>query len=315
MGVFAPYLSLLTSDYVVFFLSGFAVAVLAVAGTGYLHRKFYRRNLSPSIYPLYDTLLVFGDSITQFGSSPGISGFVSHLSGFYSRRMDVLNRGFSGYNTRDALRIVSHVFPRTNNMSLSAKWAWRDFTIPDAPKPLQLCIIFFGANDARFAPYTQHVPLNEFSINLRKLVSLLRNPESEYYSPSTRILFVTPPAIGDKMVEEISRRDGHAPDRKNKVTRLYADAVKETGKDLGIPVVDIWTAIEDAVHGIRNPTLSSQDQQESTGNEADAVSPYEGYEQYLLDGLHLNARGNELLHKLLVAKITSVWPEMDPSAI
>ncbi|KAI9477619.1 SGNH hydrolase-type esterase domain-containing protein, partial [Coemansia mojavensis] len=202
-----------------------------------------------------------------------ISGFVSHLSGFYSRRMDVLNRGFSGYNTRDALRIVSHVFPRTNNMSLSAKWAWRDFTIPDAPKPPQLCIIFFGANDARFAPYTQHVPLNEFSINLRKLVSLLRNPESEYYSPSTRILFVTPPAIGDKMVEEISRRDGHAPDRKNKVTRLYADAVKETGKDLGIPVVDIWTAIEDA---------------------ADAVSQYEGYEQYLLDGLHLNARGNEL---------------------
>ncbi|KAJ2652321.1 isoamyl acetate-hydrolyzing esterase [Coemansia sp. RSA 1250] len=315
MGVFAPYLYLLTSDYVVFFLSGFAVAVLAIAGTGYLHRKFYRRNLSPSIYPLYDTLLVFGDSITQFGSSPGISGFVSHLSGFYSRRMDVLNRGFSGYNTRDALRIVSHVFPKTNNMSLSAKWAWRDFTIPDAPKPPQLCIIFFGANDARFAPYTQHVPLNEFSINLRKLVSLLRSPESEYYSPSTRILFVTPPAIGDKMVEEISRRDGHAPDRKNKVTRLYADAVKETGKDLGIPVVDIWTAIEDAVHGIRNPTLSSQDQQESTGNEADAVSPYEGYEQYLLDGLHLNARGNELLHKLLVAKITSVWPEMDPSAI
>ncbi|KAJ2852065.1 isoamyl acetate-hydrolyzing esterase [Coemansia brasiliensis] len=305
------------SDSIVLFLSGFAVAVLAIAGTGHLCRKFYRKNLSSPTYPLYDTLLVFGDSITQIGSSPGVSGFVNHLSGYYSRRMDVLNRGFSGYNTQDALRVASHVFPKTSTApSLATKWPLHDFTFPGAPKPPQLCIIFFGANDARFAPSSQHVPLDEFAINLRKIVSLLHSPESEYYSPSTRILFITPPPIGDRMFEDVSRRNGHAADRKNEVTKLYADAVKETGKAFRIPVVDIWTAIEDAVHGTQNPDLSSQEHQDNTSKaEAGTDNPYEGYEKYLLDGLHLTPAGNELLYKLIVAKITSTWPELDPSAI
>ncbi|KAJ2427207.1 isoamyl acetate-hydrolyzing esterase [Coemansia sp. RSA 2524] len=224
---------------------------------------------------MYDTLLAFGDSITQFGSNPNISGFVLHLSGYYSRRMDVLNRGFSGYNTRDALRVASHVFPRSKGM---------------------------------LAPYSQHVPLDEFYENLHKLVMLLRDPNSDYYSPDTRIVFITPPAVGDRMIEDVAGRNGYAPDRKNSVTKLYADAVKKVARKHDLPVVDIWTAIEDLVHGSAS-TDSPDCKTESNIAEHDvpteeaSVSPFEGYEKYLLDGLHLNRSGNELLFKLIVSEI------------
>ena len=48
------------------------------------------------------SILLFGDSITEYGF--GIEevrfGWASLLSSLYSRRADVLNRGFSGYNTK-----------------------------------------------------------------------------------------------------------------------------------------------------------------------------------------------------------------------
>ncbi|KAJ1844606.1 isoamyl acetate-hydrolyzing esterase, partial [Coemansia sp. RSA 2708] len=279
---------------------------------------------------MYDTLLAFGDSITQFGSNPGISGFVTHLSGYYSRRMDVLNRGFSGYNTRDALRIADRVFPKTRTPhQLVAGWPWHDFTFPETPKVPKLCLVFFGANDARLPPYSQHVPLEEFYGNLRRLAFLLRDPSSKHYSPETRIMFITPPAIGDRMIEAIARRNGHQPDRKNAVTKLYANAVKEVAAEMDMPVVDIWSAIEGLVHDSTTPGLPGDKLQDDKvgfveNHDAEAarylpektkVSPFEGYEKYLSDGLHLNSGGNELLFKLIVSKIKEAWPELDPAAI
>ncbi|KAJ1744602.1 isoamyl acetate-hydrolyzing esterase, partial [Coemansia sp. RSA 1591] len=153
-----------------------------------------------------------------------------------------------------------------------------------------------------------HVPLDEFYENLHKLVMLLRDPNSDYYSPDTRIVFITPPAVGDRMIEDVAGRNGYAPDRKNSVTKLYADAVKKVARKHDLPVVDIWTAIEDLVHGSAS-TDSPDCKTESNVAENDvpteeaSVSPFEGYEKYLLDGLHLNRSGNELLFKLIVSEI------------
>ena len=58
-------------------------------------------------------IVLFGDSITQqgFGWTGAAAGWASLLARDYSRRADVLNRGFSGYSTRMALDLLPGIFP------------------------------------------------------------------------------------------------------------------------------------------------------------------------------------------------------------
>jgi lysophospholipase L1-like esterase len=44
-------------------------------------------------------VVFFGDSITQHGFNNKINGWVSSMANWWTRRVDVLNRGFSGYNS------------------------------------------------------------------------------------------------------------------------------------------------------------------------------------------------------------------------
>ena len=75
---------------------------------------------------------------------------MSHL---WSRKVDVLNRGFSGYNSRWGLAIIDEVV-----ISLR----------PD------VIVIFFGANDAVVAEGETHVPLQEYKFNIEKMVLKIR---------------------------------------------------------------------------------------------------------------------------------------------
>lgn len=60
-------------------------------------------------------------------------------------------------------------------------------------------------------------------------------------------------------------------DRIFEETKLYAEAAKEVGAQVGVPVADVWTEIWEAA-----------------GRDERAC------ERYLLDGLHLNAAGYEV---------------------
>lgn len=55
-----------------------------------------------------DQFILFGDSITQ-GSYAQERGFAfgAELTNRYVRRLDVINRGFSGYNTAQALKVCT----------------------------------------------------------------------------------------------------------------------------------------------------------------------------------------------------------------
>ncbi|KAJ2799096.1 isoamyl acetate-hydrolyzing esterase [Coemansia guatemalensis] len=315
-----------------------AAAALIILSAVYLYAQMYRTSSSPhvvapAVYPMYDTLLAFGDSITQFGSNPRINGFVGELASYYSRRMDVLNRGISGYNTRQALAVVDQVFPKTvlprkhitsKILEPLGRWPHRDDTFPGTAKGPRLCLIFFGANDASLPFARQHIPLDEFSDNLRQMVTSLHDPSSVYYSPDTHILLITPPPVGDRMWEKDCKKHKIRVDRKNAVTKTYADAVKMVAKESGLPYVDLWTAIEFMVHNNRTdsaPTSSStQDNEYKTADSKETAksngtatdSPEDGYKEYLSDGLHLNAKGNKLLFYLIVGKIRSNWPYLNP---
>ena len=79
--------------------------------------------------------------------------WVASLSDYWSRKVDVVNRGFSGYNSRWGLSIIS-------NAVLSHR--------PD------LVVIFFGANDAVIPEGLTHVLLPDFISNIENMVLTLR---------------------------------------------------------------------------------------------------------------------------------------------
>ena len=60
-----------------------------------------------------------GDSITEYGSDPDKSGFITILQHHYVRAIDCVNRGLSGYNTKFVdLRNLLFVWITTINIFL-----------------------------------------------------------------------------------------------------------------------------------------------------------------------------------------------------
>jgi len=52
-----------------------------------------------------DTIVLFGDSLTQMSWNPELGGIGARVADLYARKLDVLNRGYSGYNTDWALPV------------------------------------------------------------------------------------------------------------------------------------------------------------------------------------------------------------------
>lgn len=173
--------------------------------------------------------------------------------------MDVLNRGFSGYNTDWALPILRQLLPTTKAQSKE------DCSIP-------LMTIFFGANDAALPFSPQHVPLERYESNIREMIELVKDPQSRYYNPKMRLILITPPPINEEQWGKHCAEQGDKLNRTNEVTRTYAECVVKIGKEANIPVADIWSHLMDKVNG---------DQK--------------GLSEYMLDGLHLNANGYKVI--------------------
>lgn len=114
-------------------------------------------------------IVLFGDSITQqgFGWTGAAAGWASLLARDYSRRADVLNRGFSGYSTRMALDLLPGIFPGAG--------AGAGGRAPDVTRgEVLFATVFFGANDAALPGERQHVPPEEYARNLRLIVEHVR---------------------------------------------------------------------------------------------------------------------------------------------
>lgn len=126
---------------------------------------------------------------------------------------------------------------------------------------MELLTIWFGANDAAPPPSPQHVPRDRYKANLVHLVNMVKSPTSAYYSPDTRIILITPPPVNTYQWAT----------RVFAETKLYAEAVREVGAEVGVPVADVWTEIWEAA-----------------GRDERAC------ERFLQDGLHLNAAGYEV---------------------
>lgn len=98
-------------------------------------------------------VLLFGDSITQHGWNTEIKGWACALAHHWFRRVDIFNRGYSGYNSRWAVSLLKEV------------------VLDEKPN---FITVFFGANDAVDPSVLQHVPLAEYDLNMRKIVLAIK---------------------------------------------------------------------------------------------------------------------------------------------
>lgn len=89
---------------------------------------------------------------------------------------------------------------------------------------------------------------------------MVRSPDSPHFSPSTRIILMTPPPVYTPL----------PCDRLFETTRAYADGVRSLALDEKVALADVWTALWEGV-----------------GKQEAAL------EKVLRDGLHLNKKGYE----------------------
>jgi lysophospholipase L1-like esterase len=190
-------------------------------------------------------------------------GWASLLASDYARRADVLNRGYSGYNTRHAVDMLPRVFSG-----------------PPAESCL-FCTIFFGANDAALPGQLQHVPVDEYGQNLVQIVKHIRGT---FQSNDFPILMITPPPFHAEAWMALKQFD--TPGRDNQVAKQYGDKVKEVAAGLpNCAVVDTWSLLD---------------------------GPLEKRNDYLSDGLHLNERGNRLVHQGIMEVLQKNFPRVLP---
>ncbi|KAF2846419.1 SGNH hydrolase [Plenodomus tracheiphilus IPT5] len=233
----------------------------------------------------YEQFFLFGDSITQesFNQDRGF-GFSAALQAAYIRRLDVVNRGFSGYNSRQALQVLPAIVPS-----------------PDEAK-IRFLTIFFGANDASLpdAPNKQHVPLDEYKDNLEKIIT---HPKIVAHNP--RIILIAPPPINEHLWWPRDQSNGYTSvSRLASTTKVYAEAVCHVGEKLNVPVVNLWkafmakTELKADAWKLGDPVPGSLD-----------VPQNDALVELMYDGLHFNPAGYNIFFQEVIKLIEAQWPD------
>jgi isoamyl acetate esterase len=209
------------------------------------------------------SFVLFGDSITQQSFSLSC-GWALPIADAYATSVDVMNRGFSGYNSRWAAAVAKNVITT------------RLFS------QLELVTVFFGANDC-VSPglpgdwSRQHVPVDEYEANLRRIVTHVQNLENRDRS-APRVILIAPPPVDEeawlrRTVEKWAGVNGlRAEDipcnRRLDSVKAYAAAAQRVAAATNVPFIDLCN---------------------------DMLASSSDWKAYLSDGLHLNASGAAFL--------------------
>lgn len=174
------------------------------------------------VAPARPQFVLFGSSIVQLSYSH--SGWGSFLSDIYSRKADILLRGYYGWNSRRALQVLHQVFPK------------------DAATQPSLVIVYFGGNDS-MGPHSSgmgpHVPLQEYIANMRKILVHIQS-----LSEKTRIIVLSCPPVNEEKVRGNTSAIFSELVRTNELCRSYSDACIKLCKELGVKVVDLFNALQ-----------------------------------------------------------------------
>ena len=265
------------------------------------------------------SILLIGDSITQqsFGMN-GKIGWGSLLASVYQRRADVLARGYFGYNTNHALQILPRILSSVSS-SYSASYSY---------SPIVFCTILFGSNDAVDYGQLQHVPIEQYRKNMKKIIQDVREhitlqqqqqEEEEHLNnisydgsnsttllpplpplppPPPPIIVMTPPPVHEESWAAF--KGVEISTRKNNNIRRYGHVVKEVVSELQrqqhpkscyYEVLDIWELLNGA---------SSEDPNN------------ERIVKYVTDGVHLNEDGNRIIYDGIMNLLKEKFPHVLP---
>ena len=101
-----------------------------------------------------------------------------------------------------------------------------------------------GTNDAVRPPYPHHVPLSQYRANLISI--LTHHSLLAHKSSSLRLILVTPAPLHECQSLETDLKKGFEGARRAEgSTALYAQAVRDVGGELGVPVLDLWKLVDE----------------------------------------------------------------------
>ncbi|KAL3232314.1 Isoamyl acetate-hydrolyzing esterase [Nakaseomyces bracarensis] len=182
----------------------------------------------------FDKFLLFGDSITQFSSgrcetveqAADIDEFSlgSGLGAVYNRKLDVVVRGFSGYNTRWGLPILEAILA-----------AERESRSKNHQGRIVMSTVFFGSNDS-VSSGPQRVPLDEFGKNVRCMITKLQELD-------IKPVLVTPARVEpNQWAENFQQDKENGYIRSDVFYKEYRDQLLKLGEEFNVPVVDLYAA-------------------------------------------------------------------------
>ncbi|KAH8673721.1 SGNH hydrolase-type esterase domain-containing protein [Xylariales sp. PMI_506] len=239
----------------------------------------------------YDQIVLLGDSLFEW-AAPVENGYSFHaaLQGLRLivclRRLDVVNRGFGGWNTENVLRFLPDLFPVHEPLESHGR--------------VKYLLVLLGANDACLphADPPQGIPLDEYAANLKKIIT-----HDNVVRHKPQVLLITPPPLDETRIWEFTDEQ---PDGSRKLTRTaansaaYSEAARRVAAEVpGTLLVDLQKGLMDKALAL-TPDLSEKDYDENG-------KPLLGYlkgrrgglGELLPDGLHMSATAYRVLYDLV----------------
>lgn len=152
------------------------------------------------------TIVGFGDTLMEQGLVTESRGFLARLAERYARRADVLARGYAGYTTREALKLV------------------QPSVIANTPHSVLLA---FGSSDSVRPDQFQHVPLDEYRANLESMAN-------DIAYAGAWVIMITPPPFDERKTRS----------RTMEQTGQYALACYEVALEMNCPVIDLYHLLQ-----------------------------------------------------------------------
>ena len=168
-------------------------------------------------------LILLGDSNTQFGYSDE-SKWISLLSNSLQRKCDVVNRGFSGYNTDHIKTILPKILEEFDAESTCG------------------IIIMLGSNDSsKNTNKLQHVPVDRYKTNLAHILDDLIS----FCKSKEKIILISPPRINETKWKEITDSKNEECTHLDNLVVNYARASIEIATEKSVKYLDLNKIMHD----------------------------------------------------------------------
>lgn len=161
----------------------------------------------------YKKFLLFGDSITEFAFDPEHFTIGAALANAYTRKLDIVQRGYAGYNSRWAIPILEKI-------------------IENSGKDIVIGTIFFGSNDS-VQKGPQRVSLPEFVDNIKKMIKMMKQANIKP--------IVVGPGLIDRNVWDVLKSQDieNGWIRSNQLFEEYVNVLIDLTNDENVPFVNL----------------------------------------------------------------------------